>query len=163
MVELTSISDLPSVPPVYAMYGGRGRGLYVAYVGVADRLKARIIQHLVRRDSSVANGTSAVMLNPDYVTELRWWEYPDFTERHVLEAAELVAYDLLDPALRSRGAIRKQSRELVDDRVFQNRMCGLLSGEPAGRLVILTIQDALERIAALEQRLAALEIRLPET
>ncbi len=35
------------------MYGGRGRGLYVAYVGVAGRLKARIIQHLVRRDCAV--------------------------------------------------------------------------------------------------------------
>jgi hypothetical protein len=43
------------------------------------------------------------VLNPDYVTELRWWEHPDFAERYVLEAAELVAYDMLNPALRSRG------------------------------------------------------------
>jgi hypothetical protein len=58
--------------------------MYVAYVGVAGGLKPGIIHRLVRRDSSVATGTSAVVLNPDYVTELRWWEHPDFAERYVL-------------------------------------------------------------------------------
>ncbi len=112
MLKLSSISDLPNVPAVYAMYGGRDRGLYVAYIGVVSKLKPRVIQHLVKRDSSVATGTSAVMLNPDHVTELEWWEHPDFAERHILEAADLVAFDLFDPALRSRGAIQERARQL---------------------------------------------------
>jgi hypothetical protein len=86
MIEITSISDLPSIPAVYAMYGSRGRIMYVAYVGVAGKLKARIVQRLVRRDSSVTKGKSAVALNPDYVTELRRWKHPGFSEWSILEA-----------------------------------------------------------------------------
>ena len=37
--KIYSISELPSSPAVYAMYGGRGQGLYIAYVGVADELR----------------------------------------------------------------------------------------------------------------------------
>ena len=71
-------SDLPKVPAVYALYGGRGRGSYVAYVGQAVKLRVRIEQHLVRRDSSVVTGVAAVSLNPDHVTEVRWWVHPEF-------------------------------------------------------------------------------------
>jgi hypothetical protein len=139
------------------MYGGRGPGRYVAYVGIGKSLKARAIQHLVRRDSSVTTGTSAVQLNPDYVTELAWWEHPDFDQRHVLEAAEMVAFDVLDPALRSRGAPQHRARELFAEQSFHEEMRVLFSGDPAGRLVIETLGDALERIAALEERVAELE------
>jgi excinuclease UvrABC nuclease subunit len=62
-MDLSIISELPNVPGVYAMYGGQGRGLYVAYVGVAKQLRRRMMQHLVKRDSSIATGTSAVALN----------------------------------------------------------------------------------------------------
>ena len=88
-------SELQQVPAVYAMYGGRGR--YTAYVGVGQKLKNRAIQHLVRRDSSVTTGTSAVQLNPDHSTELAWWEHPNFIQRHIPEAAEMVAVVVLDP------------------------------------------------------------------
>ena len=54
-----SISDLPNTPAVYAMYGGQGRSLHVAYVGIGGKLRGRVEQHLVRRGSSVATGTSA--------------------------------------------------------------------------------------------------------
>ena len=78
MIELTTITDLPNVPAVYAMYGGQGRSRYVAYVGLGSKLRSRVEQHLIRRDSSVTTGVSAVSLNPDFVTEVRWWEYPAF-------------------------------------------------------------------------------------
>ena len=51
-----------------SMHGGRGRGAHVVYV--AGKLKQRVEQHLVRRDSSVTTGASAVCLNPDLVTEV---------------------------------------------------------------------------------------------
>jgi hypothetical protein len=157
MPTLTAVGDLPRTPAVYAMYGGTGRGLYVAYVGVADNLRNRIAQHLLRRDSSVTTGTSAVALNPDYVTLLRWWEHLRFNERASLEASELVAFTILEPALRSRGAIRHESRELSQDPVFLEEMQQLFAGEPAGTLSIRTLDEAFQRIDELEQRLALLE------
>jgi len=163
MKTLTSISELPNTPAVYALYGGQGRGLYVAYVGVADALKRRIIQHLVSRDSSVATGTSAVGLNPDYVTEVRWWEHSEFVERHVLEAAELVAYDVLDPALSSRGNMRQKAKQLYANEEFRQKMRSLFAGEPAGRLRILTLQDVIERIVEMEERLKAVERKLAKS
>jgi len=153
MKTISSISDLPNVPSVYAMYGGKGRGQYVAYVGIADKLKRRIIQHLINRDSSVATGTSAVGLNPDYVTEVRWWEYQGFKDRHFLVAAELVAFEVLDPALRSRGGIQQRSKDFYNNKSFRNSMLSLFSSEPTGCLTLPTLHDALEKIAELEQRL----------
>jgi hypothetical protein len=157
---VSSISDLPNVPAVYAMYGRQRPRLYVAYVGVADKLKNRILQHPVRRDSSVATGTSAVVLNPDYVTEVWWWEHPEFAERYVLEAAEMAAFEELDPALRSRGATQARAKELYADEGFRAMMRTMFGNEPSGCLVIPTLQRALERIEELERRLGALEERL---
>jgi hypothetical protein len=154
---IPSIQDLPDTPAVYAMYAGRGQGFYCAYVGVAGKLKQRVLQHLVRRDSSVTTGVSAVVLRPEYITEIRWWEHPDFMERHVLEAAELVAFDVLEPILRSRGAIQEKSRQLHSDEAFRVRMKVLFEGEPSGRIALMTLQEAFEQIAELEHRVGELE------
>ena len=156
----TSISSLPQKPALYALYGGRGRGAYVAYVGVGDKLRRRIEQHLVRRDSSVTTGVSATGLNPEHITELCWWEHPSFSDRTALEAAELIAMEILDPALRSRGAVRREAEALREDAAFRKEIAALLSGEPAGRLTIPTLTDALARIDQLEERVSALETRL---
>ena len=154
---LSSISQLPDAPAVYAMYAGKGKGLYCAYVGVAGKLKQRVLQHLVRRDSSVTTGASAVLLRPEYITEIRWWEHPDFSERHVLEAAELVAFDILEPILRSRGAIQEKSRHVHSDETFRMKMESIFQGEPTGRISLMTLQDAFGRIAELERRVELLE------
>ena len=34
------------VPAAYALYGGQGRGRYVAYVGMADVLKQNVIERV---------------------------------------------------------------------------------------------------------------------
>ena len=70
MIELTSISDLPSVPAVYAMFGGQARSRFVAYVGLGSKLRGRIEQHLVRRDSS---GTTGVSLRTMDGPLAMWW------------------------------------------------------------------------------------------
>jgi excinuclease UvrABC nuclease subunit len=51
---LLGIADLPNRPALYALYGGTGRHAYVAYVGITDKLKRRVAQHLLTRDSSAA-------------------------------------------------------------------------------------------------------------
>ena len=155
-----SVADLPNRPAVDALFGGRGKGLYVAYIGVADSLKSRIEQHLIRRDSSVTTGVSAAMLNSGNVTEVKWWEHERFLERHVLEASELVAFDVLNPALRSRGASKHKSIQLYENTVFHDEMKALFTGAPSGHLVIRDLSYALAMIDALENRVAELERRL---
>ena len=66
-----TLTELPNRPALYALMSGAGARADIAYVGTAGKLRQRITQHLVRRDSSVTTGTSAVQLNPDYVTEVR--------------------------------------------------------------------------------------------
>lgn len=163
MNVVTSPSDLPKVPAVYALYGGQGRARHVAYVGVASTsLRSRIEQHLVRRDSSVTTGVSAASLNPEHVTGLAWWEREDFAEKDALHAAELVAFDVLGPALRSRGGVRNGAKELYEDESFREGLAELFGGEPSGRMEVLTLGDALERIAQLQRRVEAVEAKLSE-
>ena len=96
------INHLPSVPAVYALYGGHGAHRYVGYVGISDNLKRRINHHLVQRSSSVVTGVAVASLNPDLVTEVEWWEDKSFGKTLRLAAAELVAFEILNPVLRSR-------------------------------------------------------------
>lgn len=160
MQEAATISELPNVPAVYALCGGRGNGLHVAYVGIAEALRRRIREHLVTHNSSVTTGASVASLNPNLVTEVRWWEHERFSEQGRLEAAELIAFKVLDPALRSRGAVQDAVHTILADREFTSKMEALFTGGPIGRLTIPTLQDALERIKDLENRLAALEKKL---
>jgi hypothetical protein len=162
MRTVASTSELPNAPAVYAMYGGRGSSLYVAYVGMGGKLKLRLEQHLRWRDSSIVTGVSAVSLNPELVTEVRWWEHPEFTDKITLLAAELVAFDVLEPALRSRGGITAAAKQLYDKDEFKARMSSTFSAEATGRLVISTLQSALERITDLERRVTLLESRMQE-
>lgn len=161
MNKVAFISELPNVPAVYALYGGQGSRLNVAYVGIADALKRRIIQHLITRDSSVATGTSATGINPDYVTQVRWWEHPRFSEREVLRVAEVIATDELQPVLRSRGGVPKNTA-LLNDGQFRQEMASLFRGKATGQLVIPTFQDLIEWVVQIERRVSELEKRLPQ-
>ncbi len=155
MLRVSSVSKLPSVPAVYVLYSGKDP----VYIGVSDKLRNRVEQHLVKKDSSIATQTSAACLNPDYVTEVRWWEHTLFASRDQLEAAELVAYEVFEPALRSRGVPSKRAAELSGEEEFRAEMKRLFSGEASGQLTVLTLQDALNKIEKLEDRVKALEKR----
>lgn len=157
MIEITTIADVPGRPAIYALYGGRGRGLRAAYVGSARELRNRITQHLIRRDSSISTGAAVVTLNADLVTQVHWWEHASFSDEAHLLAAELVAFDTLDPTLRSRGQPQGRAMQLSIDPVFKDEMRQLFHAEPTGLLSLPTLQDALERIERLEERLQALE------
>jgi hypothetical protein len=159
---LLGIADLPNCPALYALYGGTGRHAYVAYVGITDKLKRRAAQHLLTRDSSAATGTSATGINPDYVTEIRWWEHRRFSKPAVREAAELVAFKLLDPALRSRKRIGKAAQELLKSSQFKKEMEMLLKNAPTGHLRIPSLEQVARRLASFEDRLDRIEERLKE-
>jgi ribonuclease HI len=113
-------------------------------------------QHLVNRDSSVTNGASAAGLNPDHIRAVEWWTDSGFSDRTTLAAAELVAFEMLQPALRSRGGITASAQALADDAGFRAQITTLL-GTPSGRLDIPQLIDLIDRVAELEARVARLE------
>jgi hypothetical protein len=160
MNEITSIVQVPNIPAVYAMFAGQRKTKYVAYVGLAGKLRSRLEQHLVRKDSSVTTGVTAVSLNPELVTEVQWWEHPDFDKKDALRAAELVAFDVLEPVLRGRGTITDRAKKLYDSEPFYRRTLVLFKEEAAGRLVIHSASDTRHRLADHEARLRALELQV---
>jgi hypothetical protein len=157
MHNIPKISELPNSPAIYALYGGKGQRKFVAYVGIADKLRQRVSQHLVRRDSSIVTGTSIVSLNPDYVTEIRWWEFPDFLKRDYLEAAEVIAFEIFDPVLRSRGKLTERANQLLKDDDFQKKMRALLNSPFQGNMVFFDFQDVLEKLNEMENELSVLK------
>ena len=157
------ISELPAKPAVYTLHGGQGRGKYTAYVGVTSNLKSRIRQHFIRRDSSIVTATSAAMLNPDYVTEIRWWLDSRFEDKHKREAAELIAFDLFEPTLRSRGGISTEAEKKSTELAFEEEMTELFQGEPTGQIETPSLEEALKRIHSLEQEVADLRAKVDAT
>ena len=157
MRDFSPVYSLPNVPAVYALYSGKRRASYVAYVGIAGHLKQRIIQHLIRRDSSVATGTSAVNLNPDFVSKICWWENSDFWKADHLKAAEMVAFEVLNPALRSRGAVDNAGMSLFEDETFKNKYVEFFEGEPTDTIEFPSLTDAMEKIKTIEAKLLELE------
>ena len=103
---------------------------------------------------------SAVSLNPDHVTEVRWWTHAALLEQDALEAAQLVAFDILEPLLANRHTVSDRARHMYRDPVFVARMMELIKEGPAGHLAIRTLDDAWERIEDQEHRLANLERRM---
>jgi len=158
-LEVKTFSEIPNVPAVYALCGRATlhRGTYIAYVGHTHNLRKRINDHLIARETRVITGLSAVSLNPENVMEVHWWEHPSFSERTVREGAELVAFEVLNPALRSLAPELKRARRAYDDRSFRDEIRSLLSGDETGRFVVPSLRGALERIEELERRLSALE------
>lgn len=158
--DVQRVSRVPDVPAVYALYGGRGRSLHIAYVGIAEHLRQRLEQHLEYRNSSVTTGAGVVSVNPDLVTEVHWWTHPSFMQKIHLRAAEVIAAGVLDPVLRSRGNVDLRARDLTSEPGFTGEMQALFASPPSGRLVVPTLQEAFDRIALLEQRLDDLARRL---
>ena len=107
-------------------------------------------------------GTSAASLNPDLVTRLEWWLSEWFEERDRLQAAELVAFDALEPTLRSRGSITEEAEALAQNDEFTKEVRAMLEGEPTGTVEVPTLSEALSRIERLEEQVGRLQKRLRE-
>jgi hypothetical protein len=148
----------PASPGIYALYSGRD----VAYVGKAVSVRSRIDQHLVLRNSSITTGVAAVSLNPDLLTEVRWWTDARFADALNLAAAELVAFDVLQPVLRSRGGVSQEARALAADREFRATMVVKFTGPSSGHRTVLRLEAALGRLTELERRVALLEAAVAE-
>lgn len=154
MSATNKLSALPPSPAIYVLYGGKKP--YPAYVGISKDLRSRIRQHLERRDSSIVTGASIVSLNPDKVTEIRWWLRPEFDAPHYLKAAELVAFDVFEPVLRSRGKPNREALELFSSPAFVAEQQAFFEQPPAGRWKPLSLLGVNKRLAELEEEVASL-------
>lgn len=157
VIQARRWSEVPQRPGLYAMYGGEPPRTWVAYVGIAGGVQGRLLQHFVRRDSSVVTGTSAVGVNIEHVRFVDWWEHSLLEDESQRHAAELVAFRVLDPALRSRGNTRQAATALLSSAAFVHAVEELLQSPPTGRYWPPRLSDIAERLAALEARVAALE------
>jgi hypothetical protein len=105
-------------------------------------------------------GSSAVGVNIDLISHVDWWEHPDFTDDDHRHAAEMIAFDVLDPALRSRGNPRKSAKRLSEDAAFREEMVVLFHGPPTGRFLPPRIGDLAAELRDLTKRVAAIEADL---
>jgi hypothetical protein len=140
------------------MDGGEDRR-YVAYVGIGDNLRRRVTQHLINRNSSATTATGAVRLHPEHVGAVAWREHLGFEDRDELADAELVAFDVLEPTMRSRRGITESAKQRAADDQFRGEMTALLLSSPTGRLELMTFVGLTRRLAALERRVELLESR----
>jgi hypothetical protein len=156
MRDFSPVYELPNLPAVYALYCGASAH-DVVYVGVAEKLKQRIIQHFLRRDSSVTTCTTAANLNPDFITRMQWWHHDNFEDRSRLEAAEVIAFELLNPTLRSRGRVNSQAVTLLENDDFHQAMTKLFKSPPSGTLTFPSLTDAFRKIDELERELTEIK------
>jgi len=114
----------------------------------------------IKRDSSVATGTSAVNLNPDSVDSMSWWEHESFVNTVNLKAAEMVAFEILNPALISRAADDGAGVTLLANDVFKTSMEELFRGPPTGTVRFPSLSEITSRISQNEDRLKMLESKI---
>ena len=57
------------------------------------------------------------MLNTNKVSYVHyWWDHESFSDKIYREAAESIAFKVLNPSLRSRGKVSKDSKEILKDK-----------------------------------------------
>ena len=157
MVEIEIISSLQNILAIYAVYAKNEK--IPVYIGQLMKLKNRIVQHLIRRDSSIVTGANGYSLNPDYVKKVAWWEHDLFKTKKHLIAAELIAFKQLNPIIRSQSN-NKEVDGISNSEDFGNKITQLFQGKPSGVLTIIDLSQALHSIAELKSRIQQLEERL---
>jgi hypothetical protein len=74
--------------------------------------------------------------------------------------AELVAFEILDPALRSLGGIPEEASSHYNDQRFHSAMSEIFSGSPTGRFSLPDVNTLLEQVLV---RLSTLEQQVEKT
>ena len=158
-----SFDEIKHVPQFAGIYGFKGAtdkvGSY-CYIGLSGRLRDRISQHLLRRDSSVSTGVSSVSLNPDNIEECHWWVHEIFDDRDYLEAAELIAFEIFQPTLVSRGKPSSKAVEIIKREDFKDKMKNLFSNIPSGYIRFYDISWTVEKIKELEKEINELKKKI---
>ena len=154
------INQAPDVPAIYALYDIDGRA---AYVGETANLRDRLERHLIRRSSSPVANPCAAMLNIDYISRVEWWaggNTYDFHDGITRKAAEIVAFDVINPYLRSKSSLDTKALEKYSERLFRQDITKLLRVKPSTPLYIPQLHDAFIEINSLKNRINELEKKI---
>ncbi len=150
-----SLKSIPEKPGIYAMYDQNGKA---AYVGESGNIRQRIKDHIVNRDSTAVTRLSPTMLNPDYVSHICWWQCDsEFEDQANRQAAELVAFDVLDSSHRSRANSVKKAKKKAREQPFRDDMEKLFENKPAGCYYPPTMQNLVNCVSKLCKRVSELE------
>ena len=144
-----SLSSIPKAAGIYAMYDRSG---CVAYVGLSKKLRNRIRDH-----TTYHNRASATVLNLDQVSRICWWLNPKFSDKTYREAAEVVAFEVLNPSLCSRGKVTKRAKDVLKDQTFRDEMACLFRGKPSGVFYPKTLDNLVDLVLKLDKRVSELE------
>lgn len=126
---------------------------HVAYVGLSEtNIRRRIKQHIIDRNSSVVTGISAAVLNPDKVSHVCWWCHEDFSDKNRVKAAEIVAFEVFDPSLRSRAPVAESARVILKERAFREKMVQLFNRQPVGLYYPMTFDNLAYWTQKIERR-----------
>ena len=128
-----------------------------SYIGLSNKLRESVSQHLLKRDSSVATGASAISLNPDKIAECHWWIHESFGTREYLEAAELIAFERFNPTLVSRGSPSTKALDISNNEDFKKQMEKLFSNVPSGYIKFYDLSWAVNKIKQLENEILELK------
>jgi len=153
---------VPYSQGIYAMFESK-LDKNAVYIGISTNLRNRIRQHMIRRDSSVTTKTSAVRLNPDYIEVIKWWVNDKFEDKVVLEAAELVAFDVFNPVLRSKGSVSLEAKKLYKKEKFKSEIKSILLDKQSGYLHFPDLNNVLSKIDKLKMRVDNLEERIEKS
>ena len=110
----------------------------------------------------MTTGVAAACLNPDVVGKVCWWESDHFTDVGALKACEIIAFDLLNPTLRSRGGVETTTQRYLGDKRFNSEMRKVISGSPSGTLILRNLEDVLERLDRHDELISRLESRISQ-
>ena len=157
MRSFDEVKHLPQLPVINGFKRPNNIQDNYSYIGLSNKLRESMSQHLLKRDSSVATGASSISFNPDKIAECNWWIHESFGTREYLEATELIAFERFNLTLVSRVTPSTRTLEISNDEVFKKKMDKLFSNVPSGYIKFYDLSWAINKIKELEDEI--LELR----
>ena len=157
MRSFDEIKHLPQFPGIYGFKGPNDIQDNYSYIGISNKLRERVSQHLLKRDSSVSTGASTISLNPDKIAECHWWIHETFGNRETLEAAELIAFERFNPTLVSRCSPSTKALDISNNEDSIKQMEKLFSNVPSGYIKFYDLSWAINKIKELENEILELK------
>ena len=72
MRSFDEVKHLPQLPVINGFKRPNNIQDNYSYIGLSNKLRESVSQHLLKSDSSVATGASAISLNPENIAECHW-------------------------------------------------------------------------------------------